>query len=80
MYDQVIDAFKENGAFYTDDESDVEKFRKALFNEKGVFNREAVGQSVQKVSRLAGVEIPDGTAVILLKAKGAGREDILCRE
>ena len=80
MYEKVIEAFKANGAFYTDDQAEVDKFRKAIFTEKGPFSREMVGQSVQTVAGLAGVDVPEGTRVILLKARGAGREDVLCKE
>jgi len=79
-YDEVIAAFKKNGAFYVDDQAVVDKFRKVMFDEQGIISRDVVGQSVQKIASLAGVSVPAGTKVILLKAKGIGREDILCKE
>jgi succinate-semialdehyde dehydrogenase len=79
-YDEVIAAFKKNGAFYVDDQAVVDKFRKVMFDEQGIISRDGVGQSVQKIASLAGVSVPAGTKVILLKAKGIGREDILCKE
>ena len=80
LYDRTIEAFRANGAFYIDDQSVIDKFRSVLFTEKGTVNRDGVGKSVQEVAGMAGVEVPEGTKIILLKAKGTGEEDILCKE
>lgn len=79
MYCEVIEEFKKNGAFYVEDETIIEKFRKAIFPD-GIISRKVVGQSVQVISELAGVSVPKETKVIILKAKGIGREDLLCKE
>ncbi|MCL2703543.1 MAG: aldehyde dehydrogenase family protein [Defluviitaleaceae bacterium] len=78
-YDRAIEAFRASGAYYIDDPADVDKFAKALFSEDS-FNRAAVGQGVQKLGELAGVSVPDRTKMILLKARGVGTADILCKE
>lgn len=78
-YDEVIAAAVKNGIYYIDDEATVEKFRKTLFID-GVINKDVVGQSVQKVASISGVEVPKDTKVILLKASGVGSEDVLCKE
>lgn len=78
-YDEIIEAAIKNGVFYVEDEAIIEKFRKALFV-NGVINKDVVGQSVQRVAELAGVQVPLDTKVILLKAKGIGAEDVLCKE
>lgn len=78
-YDEVMKAAVENGAYYADDEETIDKFRKILFID-GMLNKDVVGQSVQKIADLAGVEVPKDTKVILLKANGIGKEDILCKE
>ncbi|MBQ1390111.1 MAG: succinate-semialdehyde dehydrogenase, partial [Firmicutes bacterium] len=46
----------------------------------GPISRKVVGQSVQKVAELVGVEVPEGTRMILIKARSIGREEPLCRE
>lgn len=79
-YDEVIEAFKKHGAFYAADRATVDKFRKVIFDEKGIISKYVVGQSVQSIAKLAGVSVPEGTRVILLKASGIGREDLLCKE
>lgn len=78
-YDEVIKAAVSNGAYYIEDPEVVDKFRKTIFV-NGHINKDVVGQSVQKVAELAGVEVPEETKVILLKAEGIGAEDDLCKE
>ena len=48
-FNEVIDAFKANGAFYVDDAETVAKFRDAIFP-GGAMNKNLVGQSVQAVA------------------------------
>ncbi|MDM3870556.1 aldehyde dehydrogenase family protein [Porticoccus sp. W117] len=80
-YDTVIEALLATGKVaYFDNPETVEQFRKALYNEDGVMHREVIGQSSQIIGQRAGVEIADGVRVILLKAEGIGREDVLCKE
>ncbi|MBP2628897.1 MAG: hypothetical protein H6Q68_3608 [Firmicutes bacterium] len=76
---QVMAAFVKNGAYYVEDETTVEKFRNVLFKE-GAINSEIVGQSVRYIADKAGVEVPEGTQVVILKGKGKGQADILCKE
>lgn len=78
-YDEVVKAMKVNGAFYAEDETIVSKFRDVIFR-NGMINGDIVGQSVQFIADLAGVEVPKETKVILLKPRGVGKEDLLCKE
>jgi len=77
-YDDIIAAFTANDAFYIDDQTVVDKFRTALF-EDGHLLLAAVGQSVAKIGELAGVEIPENTKVILLRSNDKD-DDILRKE
>ncbi len=77
-YDDVMAAFKANGAFYVEDQAVVDKFRTALFKE-GHLCIDAVGQSVAKMGELAGVEIPYNTKVILLRSNDKD-DDVLRKE
>ncbi len=78
-YDEVIRAAVSNGAFYVDDAETLNIFRNSLF-QNGLLNKDVVGQSVQRIAQLAGIEVPAETKVIILKAEGIGEEDILCKE
>lgn len=78
-YKEIMDEFVKNGAYYTEDNEIIEKFEKVLFNQ-GTINGKIVGQSVEFIARLAEVKIPKDTKVIILKARGKGTEDTLCKE
>lgn len=78
-YKEIMEEFEKNGAYYVEDEAEIEKFAKVLFV-NGSINGKIVGQSVNFIGELAGVNIPEGTKVIILKARGYGQDDILCKE
>lgn len=79
-YDQAIAIFRSNGVYYTDDPAIAAKFADAIFPDNGPISRKVVGQSVQAVAELAGVEVPAGTRMILIKARALDRSEPLCRE
>ncbi len=68
-FDKVVEAFKEKGAHYIEDQAAVDRFRAVLF-ENGYTAAGVVGQSVQTVAEKAGVPVPEGTRAILLKSNG----------
>jgi len=78
-FDKVIEVFEKNGACYIDDAEKIEKFAKTIFP-NGSISKDVVGQSIQKIAGMAGVEVPEGTKVVILKARGIGKEDVLCKE
>jgi succinate-semialdehyde dehydrogenase len=78
-YQKVIDAFVKNGACYIDDPAAVDAFRRFIFP-KGQINKDAVGQSAAAVAKLAEIEVPGGTRVIILKPGKYGKDDVLSRE
>ncbi len=78
-YDEIINEFKANGAYYVEDEETVGKFAKVLFPD-GSINGKIVGQSTEFIAKLAEVEIPKDTKVIILKGRGTGHEEVLCKE
>jgi succinate-semialdehyde dehydrogenase len=59
-FSKVIEAFRKNGAYYTDDPAQIDAFRKAVFP-NGEINKYSVGQPVAAVAKLAGIEVPEGT-------------------
>ena len=79
-YDQVLEAFRAAGAFYVDDPTQVDRWREVLFPGGGAINKEVVGQNLPAVGQKAGAVIPEGAKVALLQARGAGTQDVLCRE
>lgn len=79
-YEEAIETFRQNGVFYVEDEETIEKFSEAIFPGKGPINHDVIGQSVKVIAKLAGVEVPEGTRMILLRARTIGMDEPLCRE
>lgn len=77
-FNQIIEAFKSQGAYYVDDITLANQFREALF-ENGYMRPEVIGQSVQTIAKLVNVELPQGTKVIVIKSNGRA-DDILRSE
>ena len=79
QHTRIMETFVKHGAYYVEDETTVNKFRNILFKD-GVINGEIVGHSARYVADKIGVEIPEDTKVVILKGKGKGKADILCKE
>ena len=81
-FNKVLDLFRKNGVFVVEDEASIKKFADTIFPENGPINRKIVGQSVQTIAKLADVEVPEGTRMILIKARAIGKDngEPLCRE
>lgn len=77
--ESIMKIAEENGAFYVSDVKTIDKFRQVIFNE-GHLNRDIVGKTPDVIGEMAGVRVPVGTAVIILKVDAKGDEDLLCGE
>ena len=79
-YEDTVQAFLATGkVWYTDDKAQVQKLREVVFPD-GHLNKDVVGKSAQEIGAKAGLDIPEGVRVILVKADGSGTEDILAKE
>ena len=67
---------KANGGYIIREPEKLQAVRDALFID-GKPNRHSVGQSPEKIAELAGIEIPEGTKVIVVVAEGTGKTDSL---
>lgn len=81
-FSNVLDLFRKNGTFVVEDEATIKKFADTIFPENGPINRKIVGQSVQTIAKLADVDVPESTRMILIKARAIGKDngEPLCRE
>ncbi len=77
-YEQVIAAFVSRGAYYIDDQATADKLRAVLFTD-GHISGDIVGQSVQFIAERAGIDVPEGTRVIIIRSNGA-EDDVLRKE
>ena len=78
-YEEMIKAFEKDGAFVVRKPEDKEAIRSAMFIDGGM-SRHIIGQSVQTISRLAKLPMPEDTRVIIVEADGSGKDDILAKE
>ena len=79
QYDAIMAEFKKNKAVLITDAAEKAALREALFP-GGVMNKDLVGQSVQKIAATAGLNVPEGTPVILVEADGFGKDDLFSKE
>ncbi|MBX2807558.1 MAG: aldehyde dehydrogenase family protein [Cellvibrionaceae bacterium] len=77
-YQEVIDAFIVEGAHYIDDQAEADKLRQVLFTD-GHIAAEVVGQSPETIAQMAGISLPEGTQIILIKSNGRD-DDVLRKE
>lgn len=76
---ELIAEYKANKAYYIDDPDQLQKLRETIFV-NGAINRAVVGQRAYNVCKLAGIEIPEDTTILLLKVDGCGRDEVLAKE
>ncbi len=80
QFQDTIKAFMDTGrVWYTEDETQIEKLRQIVFPD-GHLNKDVVGRSAREIARKAGIDVPETVRVILVRAKGAGRDDVLAKE
>ena len=80
QYAETVKLFKDTGkVWFTDDEKQIQKLREVVFPD-GHLNKDAVGRTAREIGAMAGIDIPAGVRIILLPAKGAGKDDVLAKE
>ncbi|WP_027400507.1 aldehyde dehydrogenase family protein [Anaerovorax odorimutans] len=78
-FEDIMKEFEANGCFVVRDSETKEALRNAMFVD-GKMNRHAVGQEASAIAKLAKIEIPEYTKVIVVEADGAGKADMLAKE
>tara|TARA_B100001113_G_C21107868_1_gene621755 strand:+ start:838 stop:2226 length:1389 start_codon:yes stop_codon:yes gene_type:complete len=79
-FDKTIELFSDTGkVWFTNDKDQIQKLREVVF-QNGNLNKDVVGKPASEVGRMAGIEVPDSTRLILLPADGSGAEDVLAKE
>ena len=77
--DRALAALKANGAFLCN-ESQREALRKLLIKPNFAINPDCVGQAPDKIARMAGFSVPEGTRILTVEIDGVGREHPLSAE
>lgn len=89
-YEAIMAEFQAQGGYYTEDADEVARLREVLFptnsgdkktgGQCSIMNKNLVGQPVEDIAKAAGITLPEGTRVILVKADGIGDADALSKE
>ncbi len=79
--DQIVEKLKEHHVYYVDDPAIRDQIRQNVFPDGfGKIRKDLVGQSVQKVAELIGLNVPEDTSLIVVKVDTYGKEEPLCGE
>jgi succinate-semialdehyde dehydrogenase len=78
-YEQALAEFEKNFCHIIRDDGQRDRIREVLFT-GGVANKDVIGQSAATIAKLAGIDIPGNTMVIVVTATGVGPADLLCKE
>lgn len=78
-YEEMVDEFVKNGAYYVESREEIDRLRDALFP-CGVMNKKLVGQSAADVAEAAGITVPANTRVLLVKTPAYGEADYFSKE
>lgn len=73
-------AFQDAGAYILKEDEKVEQLAKLLFKETGSINPANIGLTAVKLAEKIGLNIPTDAKVLLVRARGVGREHPLCKE
>ena len=74
IYDEFLECLKAEGAYLASAE-EKDKFQKAIWPDGGhVLNRDIVTQPASRIGQIAGVEVPEDAAMILVEETGRGEE------
>lgn len=76
--ERAFEAFRRHGAYFCSEE-EGDRVREAIFHE-GTIARDVVGKGVDFIAQKSGLKLPAGTRVIMVEARGIGREDLICKE
>jgi acetaldehyde dehydrogenase (acetylating) len=77
---QILEELKKNGAYFLK-RDEIERLGKQMVNlETHTINPKFVGKSARKVAELAGLQVPEGTRVLMAELSGVGREYPLSAE
>lgn len=81
---EILDIFTKHGAFIIDDEEKLDILRVNLFDKNpdgsDRINAIFVGKSAMELSKIFDLNAPEGTLVLLAKARGTAQIEPLCRE
>lgn len=79
LYNEFITRLVQSGAYYIEKEEEVKSLRKALFPD-GNISKECVGASPYEIAKMASIEIPKDTKLLVVKVEKYGAEEYFAKE
>lgn len=79
VYEKVREEFKERGAYILKDD-EIDKVRKIILKENAQLNADIVGQTAYKIAKMAGLEIPETSKIIIGEVESAGLKEAFAHE
>lgn len=79
VYDKVSREILERGGYILN-EQEKDKLRKTILTESGALNSEIVGQSAYNIGKLAGINVPENTKVLIGEVESVELEEAFAHE
>lgn len=79
QYEEILSKFEEQGCVRINNPETIKKVEEAFFP-NNVISRDVVGQPASKCMKLAGIEVPDDTKMIIIELDNAGADHVLNKE
>ncbi|CCY08492.1 aldehyde dehydrogenase family protein [Porphyromonas somerae] len=76
--EEIFEAFKRNGAYFVPEEYHDKMVNTIFVN--GTISKDVVGKDVEIIAKMAGIEIPKDTRILVVPAKGVAQADLICKE
>ncbi len=78
-FDEILAAFKANGAHYISDAKERDALRATVFP-GGTIAANLVGASPVAIARAAGITVPEDTRLLLVETEKTGHDELLAKE
>lgn len=79
IYGEFMECLKAEGAYLTTPE-EKGKLEKAMWPDGHMLNRDIVTQPAERIGEIAGINVPEGTQMILVEESGRGKEFLFSGE
>ncbi|OII73602.1 acetaldehyde reductase or alcohol dehydrogenase [Cryptosporidium ubiquitum] len=80
VYDQLISKFKNRGVHIVSSKDELQRLGDLLIDENGNMNPKSVGISAVEIAKMASIEVPKDTVMILAEINEIGRGEKLSHE
>lgn len=74
VYDEMIEALKQEGAYLCNTE-EREKLRRTMWPDGRTLNRDIVAQPAKKIAKMANIDVPEDTCILMVLGEKIGPED-----